>query len=390
MSGEEGSANRSDQAPSTHQAAVPAELVIERGTCHVLFAYDVGFSVDLADAERRIAALTQRGSFRKSPRAPRFFEYQPAPLRVTQRITPVPIGAFETAATADIVIYDFGAVCVAYAIPLTGGLTELRALGAALFDHVQLEEHSRAGVAALLQTISPAVSKLGISHAIEDYVIYQVDALRPARPPRELVAEHATWFAQVLRGEDAPLSRQETEDALAFQLSFRPQDLTVIDWNAALLFDPDPEDVRTVLEFANVEALELRFLDDRLDLALNQAYSALARRRRWGRTVGGRATDLRRIAQLQMDAAVLFEGVNNPLKLLGDQYLARVYRAASQRFHLADWDASILRKLQTIESLYDKISDRHANRRMEVLEWIIILLIAVEIVLSLVRSLEPS
>ena len=69
--------------------------------------------------------------------------------------------------------------------------------------------------------------------------------------------------------------------------------------------------------------------------------------------------------------------------LLGDQYLARVYRIVSQRFHLEAWDASILRKLQTLESIYGKMSDRAGTRRMEVLEWIIIILIALSLAVSL-------
>jgi hypothetical protein len=84
---------------------------------------------------------------------------------------------------------------------------------------------------------------------------------------------------------------------------------------------------------------------------------------------------------MQVDSAVLFEGVNNALKLLGDQYLARVYRLVSQRFHLTEWDAGILRKLQTLESIYEKMSDQAVNWRMEILEWIIIVLIAVSIAL---------
>jgi uncharacterized Rmd1/YagE family protein len=67
--------------------------------------------------------------------------------------------------------------------------------------------------------------------------------------------------------------------------------------------------------------------------------------------------------------------------LLGDQYLARLYRLIAQRFHLTDWDASILRKLETLESIYQKISDQLVSRRMEVLEWIIIVLIAISIIL---------
>jgi hypothetical protein len=44
------------------------------------------------------------------------------------------------------------------------------------------------------------------------------------------------------------------------------------------------------------------------------------------------------------------------------QYLARVYRLVNRRFHLDDWDASILRKLDTLESIYKKISDQASNR----------------------------
>jgi uncharacterized Rmd1/YagE family protein len=56
---------------------------------------------------------------------------------------------------------------------------------------------------------------------------------------------------------------------------------------------------------------------------------------------------------------------------------------AGRRFHLSEWDASIGRKLQTLESIYQKVSDRAATRRMEVLEWIIIVLIAVSIFLPM-------
>jgi len=144
-----------------------------------------------------------------------------------------------------------------------------------------------------------------------------------------------------------------------------------------------------VLEFANVELLEMRFLDDRLDEILDQAYRAMSDPSRRGRRAGLRALipsgsgELRRIAQLQMDSALLFEGVNNALKLIGDQYLARVYRIAAQRFHLPERDQTIERKLSTLESIYTKMSDHEAGRRTDLLEWIVIILIATEIVLGL-------
>ena len=158
-----------------------------------------------------------------------------------------------------------------------------------------------------------------------------------------------------------------------------------MDWNAALLIDSEGDDVRALLEFANVELLEMRYVDQKLDRALDQAYETLSKRS-WSLPwmFGHYAGDLRRLAELQVDNATLFEGVNNTLKLVGDQYLARVYRMVNRRFHLDDWDTSILRKLETLESIYEKISDQASNRRMEILEWVIILLIAFSIALEFI------
>jgi hypothetical protein len=96
-------------------------------------------------------------------------------------------------------------------------------------------------------------------------------------------------------------------------------------------------------------------------------------------------SDLRKIARLQVDSAILYEAVENALKLLGDQYLARIYSLASQRFHLPDWNSSIRRKLDTLDSIYQKVSDRAAQRRSETLDMIIIALIVTEIVMSLAQ-----
>ena len=51
-----------------------------------------------------------------------------------------------------------------------------------------------------------------------------------------------------------------------------------------------------------------------------------------------------------------------------------------------DLDATISRKLTTIESIYQKLSDRAATVRLEALEWIVIILIAIEIVLGLLHG----
>jgi hypothetical protein len=377
------------EAPSL---APPASaLAIREGVCFALFAYEVGLSIDLDRAAERITALKERATIRHKRRAPSYFEYRPAPLRVIQAADGTPVGPFTTAPGVDLLLYDFGAVSVSYTIPFQGALGDLLALSEALYDNSQLLADARRRVEQLLADVQPAVTRPSIADFVETYAVFEIAALDPPLAPEAVWTAHAQEIAQILRSERALLSRQEIGDATACRISFGPDDLALIDWEAAILFDRDADDVRDVLEFANVELLEMRYLDQQLDDALDRAYEALSRQTWWRMMIpGATGPDLRRIGALQVESAVLFEGVNNALKLLGDQYLARLYRLVSERFHLAEWDASILRKLETLESIYQKLSDSASTRRMEVLEWIIIFLITLSIVLPIVAAVPGA
>jgi hypothetical protein len=276
-------------------------------------------------------------------------------------------------------------VSVTYSIPLDGPLAELIELSEALYEHPDLLADSRRRVAQLSESIRPAVGKPGIPTVVETYAIYEIRDLDPPCAPADLAGAHASTIAQVLRSERAELSGDEVADAVGLRIAYGNDDLAIIDWNGAVLYGGGLDDVRAVLEFANVELLEMRYLDARLDDALDEAYRSLSRRA-WRRLYfpGASRAELRRVAELQVDSAILFEGVNNALKLLGDQYMARVYRLVSQRFHLSEWDASILRKIDVLESIYEKLSDSAGAQRLELLEWIIIVLIALSIVIAFI------
>lgn len=364
----------------------PPPPVIERGACFVKLAFDVGLAIDLDAADRHIAKATQRERIKHRRRTPRSFEYQPPPLRLSWAARPLDLGPFRTDPLVDCLIYDFGALSVTYRVGLSGPLPGLLDLADALYENEALLLDARSRARELLLAIGPAVRKPHMAEFCEDYAVYQLGMLAPPASPEEIIAAHGPLLARVLRAEHAELSKQETDEALAARVSYGTSDTALVDWNASIVFDEDADDVIAVLEYANVELLEMRQLDDQLDRLLDRSYEALSRRD-WRRRIpllNPKGLELRRIALLQTESAVLFEGVNNALKLLGDQYLARVYRAAAQRLHLPQWDASILRKLQTVDSIYAKITDQRAATRMEVLEWIIIVLIAVSIGIAFV------
>jgi hypothetical protein len=370
-------------------ATATDSVSVKQGICYALFAYDAAFAINLDEAERSISSATQRGGIKRQHPAPAHFEYRPAPVRVTQAANPLLLGSYQSGADVDVVLYDFGAVSVMYSIPLAGSLLGLCTLSEELYNNERLLADSRQRVEQLLTVIRGAFVKPEVADIVENYVIFHIKSFVTPCAPDALRTIHAPVIARMLRAERQELSSQEIQDALSRCLSFSPDDVTIIDWHAALVVDRDGADVSSVLEFANVELLEMRFLDQLLDEALERSYETVSYR--FGRLLwvpGSYRASLSEIAQFHMDSALLFEGVNNALKLLGDQYLARVYRAASERFHLAEWDTSILRKLQTLESLYEKMSDQAASHRMEVLEWIIILLIALSIVLPFIPGIS--
>jgi hypothetical protein len=359
---------------------------IARGACHSIFVYDIAFSIDLNEAARTIHSATRETIRRKRP-TPQYFEYSPPPLRISQTSDPVRIeDGFATEPQVELVVYDFGAVTVIYRLQLTCDHASLLRLSEKLYENEQLLADSRRRVEDLLKLIGPAVTNPNISSFVEDYVIFQVEAFRENVTIEEVTGRYAPNVAQILRAEYRELSKDEVIDATSHRISYGKDDVSIVDWNAALIVDREAQDILTVLEFANVELLEMRFLDQRLDDALAQAYVRLSKRSRKWFHFRSDPSDLRDISQWQVDSAILFEGVNNVLKLLGDQYLARLYRLAGQRFHLADWDASIFRKLATLETIYQKLSSQVVTRRMEVLEWIIIVLIAISIILPFVSS----
>ncbi|WP_139077350.1 hypothetical protein [Candidatus Nitrospira nitrificans] len=358
---------------------MPEHVTITKGTCFAIFAYDIGLSINLTEAERRIIAGTERGRLRHKTRAPQYFEYRPAPLRLVQEGSIVDVGRYQASSTIEVMAYDFGAVTITYRFPIEGPFARLLDLSESLYENERLLTESRTRVEQLVHALGAAIERPAIAEEVEDYIIFSIESSVP-EPPL-MWTSHETDLAHLLRAERTALSDQEVADALSCRISFGQEDMALIDWHSAVLFGKEMDDVRAVLEFANVELLEMRMLDEQLDLALDEGYEALSRKPRLLSLPGSHEKDLTHIAQLQVDSALLFEHVTNTLKLLGDQYLARVYRLVSQRFHLEAWDASILRKLQTLESIYGKMSDRAGTRRMEVLEWIIIILITLSIAL---------
>lgn len=348
----------------------------------VSFAFDIGFQIDLDAAEALVQESTRRPILGHRRPAPKWFDYSPPPLCLTLKCDPLSVAGYTTELTAELRIYDFGAVLINYKLPIPDSLPKLPAYSEALHDDTSLVDDARRRVSKVLETIRDAVERPKLAAAVEDYTVFAITDWDRAIPIPELVDSFKDVIAMALEGEQVTLSAGQLHRTTESTMAYADTDYAIVDWNAAILFDSEPEDVVSVLQHANVELLELRVLDQELDEILDHADETLANlisTRLWPSFAAGAM--LRRTASAQTDAAVLFEGVNNAIKLLGNQYLARFYRLTASRLDLPAWQASVQRKLDASENLYQKMSDSTSTRRLEVLEWVIIVLIAISIML---------
>jgi hypothetical protein len=367
---------------------LPAPLT---GWLHIYVAFDWGDEIDLTRA--RQAGPYVALDLTRRPRTPSSFAFQRAPLRF--QLAPVSVdlpgagGLSPRPISAEATVFDFAAASVAMRVPfelspaeltdLAGHLSEGQTAGA-------IVQAARAAVDPLHRKLLPAIQKPNWADSLwEEYFVFQFPP-QQGLEPEVLLGPQAGWVMGLVRLEDEPLSASEIAEATRLSLRYGRADLFVPDWAAALLLDQDKECAETLqaIEFANLQLLEFRNIDNRLDGVLAQADHLLERTTRsrlssWR----GPASSLRILGELKVEANGLFERTGNVLKLVGDPYLARVYRMLATRFHLREWERSIARKLEVVEGVYEVISDQSAHFRTELLELVVILLITIEILLTL-------
>ena len=353
-------------------------------TVHLAFAFDIGDEVDLDRARQILQG--ERGQLPRRRRTPESIRYRPAPIRL--ELDPAGIvlpgdPAPSRTPTAELTLFDFAAISLSVRFHLTISPQRLLELAGRLAEPAPVTEAARRVLAPWLERIKPAVYDFAVSDLSEEYIVFQLWESRS-----DWLENRSDWIAGLVRLESEPLSRDEIREATRLSISYTPSDLVVLDWAAGVVVDTDCADTLEVIEFANVQLLEFRHIDDRLDDRLEAAYRLIRPQNRrlffplpWRLHHGA----VRQIRELEIEATSLFERVDNALKLIGDHYLSRVFDLTGGRFHLRDWQQSIRRKLETVGDVYDLLVHQASAYRMEALEITVVILISLEIALAIFR-----
>jgi hypothetical protein len=353
---------------------------IEKGYFRAFFVYDVADTIDL----RLLRTVGGEGVARaplqlRREASSEFIQYPIVPLIV--RLPDVA----EYGAAMRAKIFDFGVVSIRITVPFSGSWDDYSALARRLRRDPKLEARARSALEDVLTEIRAALDEPHDA-LVEDYFVLDVDRFSEPVDASALTGGFSAALAQLLLFEDRDLVAAEEAEALRVAFSYYSDDLAIVQWDAAFIYDrPEgAEAIMDILEFANSQLAEFRTYDARLDEELDAIYALQpgrsVRRFQRGREAAGRAD---RVRYLLVDILELTDRTSNALKIIGDAYYARLYRAASSRLGLADWQRQIDTKLRSVSEIYRVFQDQAQYARSEFLELIIIALIAVEAVIGI-------
>ena len=172
-------------------------------------------------------------------------------------------------------------------------------------------------------------------------------------------------------------------------MSYYLDDLALLSWNGALLLEPEPLAAATaadLIEFANVELLLMRSYDAELDAQLPPMYRQLPKvQPRFALPLVRRYSGLLHdVQRLVAEFTEVTERLDNALKVTDDVYWNRLYSAMLNVLRVNMWRAGVEHKLALLRETYSMLHDQADAERASALEWIIVLLILVEIFMAVI------
>jgi hypothetical protein len=365
---------------------IPQEtpLKITNGFAMLYYCFDVGYEIQLKGLEK-IRGKRAKETFLSFTRlTPPYIQYKVPPLLIRLGKRKFEIDGREFISLIDVKVYDFGVITIRFILSISGNLDQLYELCSLLTESKVLRKKAISEFLKIKSDIMQAVvkPKEGAENDLEDYAIFMVQEFNRKTNASDLLENYGVELARILRGE-RNLSSTRIQEALKSPLSYYENDLTLIDWNATFIFDPEASyDVPDVIEFALIQLLELRLYDQILDTIVEEAYDAIEPIRL---RIFPFSKTLRNLSQLKLDISEIVDRLEKHLKLIGDIYLAKVYETAAKRFYLEHWDSAVRGKLVTIESIYNESWSRVQTNRMIILETAIVLLFIIDIILIIIE-----
>ncbi|MDX8551030.1 hypothetical protein KHC33_09520 [Methanospirillum sp. J.3.6.1-F.2.7.3] len=340
--------------------------------------YDIGREIDIQNLETALARsyYTARTNFQRIK--PKSIRIEDPPLLLRMHPTEVIISGLRYDLQVSARIFDIGAIsiCFVYEIDESKNDISFEETGLSFFNDEIISDLFSSHLTTLKEILRPHITDIQIDETFfEDYFIFFTD--NPDKPIDEAV---------LLLGERTRFSHQMREEILKNSMSYTDDDVTILSWGAALLKNREvPTDLFDLIEYANVQVLELRYYDQELSRKMEKMYDdiELADRSTWLSRMRLYHQIMADLMELHAEVSEITEKVNNLIKVTEDVYYARVYATALKVLRSQLWSDSVNRKIEVIQENYAMLSDEVRIQHSNFLEWVIIILITMEFVLAM-------
>ena len=356
-------------------------MKIKKGFAFVYYCFDVADSINIDFIDKVLGKKGESSVLSSSRVFPSYIQYKKAPLFFK-------LGFYNVKnyshVSIDAKVYDFGVISLRLSVPVSGSFAELKKISRNLIYESCLESIAVKFARKIKHEIEKILVKPRAEpEPFEPMCIFHVSEFDRKISAEQLMKMHKYEIAKVLKPDAEELSKRELDNTVAHSLSYYNDEIVIIDWNAAFIYDPRLSfDVIDIIEFASIGLLELRYYDNVLDEALDEAYLDIEEKRKrfvmspYGKTLGS-------LQKVKLEVSEVIDKMNNSLKLIGELYLAKVYAEASRVFYLDTWKGSVKEKLDTVASTYEMLSHRETNREMVILETAIVALFVIDIIFIL-------
>jgi hypothetical protein len=372
------------QVQASIQPSVEGPL---HGSVLVLIQFDVCEEIHLDELRKLFPARSAEARFKK---APAYVQYQRPPVEET--LDPIVLDSGERL-TGEIKYYDYGVVSLVFELPFSGDWDRLIELSCRWTSDTNFEKLASRIVRQKLERAAPALVKPYVDPRSaaeipasvwlqEDYFIFHVREIAGSPSAADLLASCGDQISQVVRGETALLSEGERQEILGSRISYYPNDLAVIGWNAAFIYDTPAgaETAIQLLQYANSQLLEFRHYDELMTKELENVYDFLevGGTGLWSRWRTARAAS--KLHTVLLDVNELTERADNAIKFLSDMFSARLYKLCAQKVGVPDYKDLVQEKLHTAEDLYRFMVEQFNQSRAFVLELMVVVILVIELV----------
>jgi hypothetical protein len=358
------------------------------GQIVAFYLFDVAEAIDLPAAAAAIGS-SARATFAPKPATPAYVRYQQPPLLFDAAAVGAPsIDGFQVSFK----VFDYGVISLRLTRAFDGTWRDLADASDRLVENEALERQAEQACRSVAGRLTQVLTDPRQCALTEDYLVFAISDLSRPHTAEEIVEHHGDVIASVLRGERAPLSRQERDEILRHRISYLANDLVIPTWNAAFVYDTPAgtQAALEIVEFANSQLLQFRYYDELLDNALASIYAEIKKEARWYDALFGRhyARAARQVHALFIDVNELTDRTENALKIVGDVYAARLFSLVGARLDLDRWKTNVSEKLKTLDDIYRFSVERLSMVRGELLEPTIVLILIFELILFFMGIME--